>query len=102
MAAEIADVTNLDRQVLARLPLDIESAVDGIGQFVGAIVGSEGEQRSPGADGRCIRKIVRNVGRVTARTRSQRAAPGIGERIAGSWVAGGDVARIQERCAALL
>ena len=102
MAAEIADVANLDCQVLARLPLDIESAVDGIGQFVGAIVGSKGEQRSPGGDRRCIRQKVRNVGGIAGRARSQRAAPGIGERVAGGWVAGGDEALIQERRAALL
>ncbi len=59
MAAEIADVANFDCQVLARLPLDVESVVDGVGQFVGAIVGGKGEQRRPCdacllRSGRCI------------------------------------------------
>ena len=41
MAAEVADVANFDCQVVARLPLDVEGVVEGVGQLVGAVVDAE-------------------------------------------------------------
>ena len=45
MASEIADVADVNGQVVARLPLNIESLIDGVGQLVGAIVDAKGKQR---------------------------------------------------------
>ena len=62
MTAQVADVTDLDRQVVARLPLNIERVIDGVGQFVGTVVSGKGEKlraiddcrlRSAGTD-RCL------------------------------------------------
>ena len=38
VAAEVADVAKLDGQVVARLPLDVQRVVIGVGQLVGAVV----------------------------------------------------------------
>ena len=43
MAAEIADVADLDGEVAARLPLNVQSLVHGVRQFVGAVVIGERE-----------------------------------------------------------
>src|SRR5579863_8808349 len=41
MAAEVADVADVDSEIVARLPLNIESLVHRIGQFVGPVVDGE-------------------------------------------------------------
>ena len=42
--AEVANITDFDGQIIPRLPLKIERVVDGVGQFVGAVVGGKREQ----------------------------------------------------------
>src|SRR5260370_41571438 len=42
MAAEIADVSDLESEVATRLPLDIERMIDRVGEFVGSVVIGEG------------------------------------------------------------
>ena len=76
MAAEIADVADGDGEIVAGLPLNVESLVHSVGKFVGAIVVGEGEKlrahfRLPRHwGGRCWRGLP--VGR-----RLQRRAPRI-------------------------
>ncbi len=41
VAAEIADIADFDGEVVARLPLDVERVVEGVGQLVGAVVDAE-------------------------------------------------------------
>src|SRR5579862_53159 len=43
VAAKIADVTDVDDQIVARLPLNVESLIHRIRQFVGTVVVGEGE-----------------------------------------------------------
>ena len=43
MAAEIADVANVDSEVVTRLPLNVERLVERVGELVGAVVIAEGE-----------------------------------------------------------
>src|SRR6266481_3217029 len=43
MAAEVADVADLDGEIFTGLPLNIEGVVDGVRQFVGAVIDSEWE-----------------------------------------------------------
>ena len=45
MTSEIAHVANFDREVLTRLPLNVERLVESIREFVGTVVIGEGEQR---------------------------------------------------------
>ena len=45
MTAEIADVADLDGQIVTRLPLNVERLVQRVRQFVGAVVVGEREQR---------------------------------------------------------
>ena len=41
VTAEVADVAQFDGEIVARLPLDVERVVDGVGQLVGAVVDAE-------------------------------------------------------------
>src|SRR5579864_8821801 len=41
MSSKISDVTDVDCEIVARLPLDVERLVHGIGELVGAVVVSE-------------------------------------------------------------
>ena len=41
MASEVADITEFNSQVVARLPLNIQRVVIGVGQLVGAIVNTQ-------------------------------------------------------------
>ena len=45
VAAEVADVSDLDGEIVTRLPLKVERVIDGVGQLVGAVIGGEGEER---------------------------------------------------------
>ncbi len=45
VAAEVADVADFDQEIAARLPLDVESLIHGVGKFVFAVVIGEGEER---------------------------------------------------------
>src|ERR1700728_2978739 len=48
MAAQIADVSNVDREVFAGLPLNVQCLIHRVGELAGAVVISEREQRYPG------------------------------------------------------
>ena len=41
MAAHIAHIAQFDGQIVARLPLDVERVVEGVGQLVLAVVDAE-------------------------------------------------------------
>ena len=45
MAAQVADVADIDGQVVARLPLNIERLVHRVGKLVVAVVDRKGEER---------------------------------------------------------
>ena len=42
MASEVSHIAQFDGEIIARLPLEVEGVVDGVGQFVGAVVNAEG------------------------------------------------------------
>ena len=44
MAAQIAHVTDLDHEIVARLVLDIQREVHAVGQFVGPVVDAENKR----------------------------------------------------------
>ncbi len=44
VAAKVADVSDLDSQIVAWLPLNVERVVDGVRQLVGAVIGGKGEE----------------------------------------------------------
>ena len=44
VSPKISDVANLNRQVLARLPLNVQGVVDRVGQFIGWIVDTKREE----------------------------------------------------------
>jgi len=47
MAAKIPDVSDLDHQVVTRLPLDIQRLIHRIGKLVRPVVIGEGKKRDP-------------------------------------------------------
>ena len=47
VAAQIADIAELDGQVVARLPLNIQRVVDGVRQLVGAVVNAQRDRLPP-------------------------------------------------------
>ncbi len=102
MAAEVADVAELDGEVVARLPLDVEGVVDGVGQLVGAVVDAERDRlavvdQSGSAivvvdDAVGVGKVVGEVGGlgVVRDAVLQGRAVGVGEVSSrGCWGAGG-------------
>ena len=44
MTAQVADIADLDHQVVAWLVLEVQREVDAIGQFVGAVVDAKGKR----------------------------------------------------------
>ncbi len=43
MAAEISDIANVNRQVVPRLPLNVQRLIHRVGELVGAVVIGEGK-----------------------------------------------------------
>ena len=78
MAAQIAHVSKLEGEIVPRLPFDVESVIEGVGQFVGAVVNAK-------RYGPAIIQNVARVGQVVRKIRSfgvvgrgkQRSAIGI-------------------------
>src|ERR1700733_12341564 len=62
MAAEVANVSYLDGEVMARLPLDIKGVVDGVRQLVVLSVIGEGKHLRTVLDLRRCGEVVRNIG----------------------------------------
>ncbi len=58
MPAAIADEADLDRQIVARLPLDVKSVVEGVRQLVGAVVYAQRNGLSVVEDTCCVGQIV--------------------------------------------
>src|SRR5215472_13332386 len=65
MTAEVADVSDLEGEVFARLPLDVERVVVGVGKFVGAVVDAE-------RDGLAIVLDLGDVGEIFVEVRGLR------------------------------
>ncbi len=78
MASKIADVADLNGEVVARLPLDVEDLVQSVGKLVLPIVVREGEQRRSGLDGGRIRESDR--GGIPGGRGTKSRSPGIVER----------------------
>ncbi len=80
MTADVADVADIDREVVARLPLNIQRVVEGIRQLVRAIVDAERDGLTVIVDGRKVGQIVAQVGGFGVRaeldsTPSRRGSP---------------------------
>src|SRR5207302_6908650 len=60
--AEVADVADFDGEVVARLPLDVERVVVGVGQLVGAVIDAERDGLAALVDGGEVGQIVAEVG----------------------------------------
>jgi hypothetical protein len=58
MTPEIADVSDVDRYIIARLPLDVEGVVDAVRQLVRAVICGEGEQVSSVLNVRYARRYL--------------------------------------------
>ena len=64
VTSEVAHVTDFNGEIVARLPLDIERVVDGVGKLVGPIVSSKGNRlplRIPAAipcRDSCMRQVI--------------------------------------------
>ena len=41
MTAHVAHVANIDGEIIARLPLNVQCVVEGVGQLVGAVIDAE-------------------------------------------------------------
>ena len=44
MAAQIADVSDIDGKIISRLPLDVQGVVDRVRKFVFSIIDGEGKE----------------------------------------------------------
>src|SRR5262249_24660247 len=67
VASEVADISDLNRQISSRLPLNIEGVVNGVGQLIGAIIGCEREQLLTTNDSGGVRQEICNIRRVPSR-----------------------------------
>src|SRR5882757_9720128 len=66
VTAKVADVSELDGEVIARLPLDVQGVVDGVGQLVVLGVVGEGEHLRAVGDLSGCRKVIGDVGCLTS------------------------------------
>ena len=90
--AKVADITDLDGQIVSRLPLKIERVIDGIGQLVGAVISGEGKELLPVQDsclysdsGRSrVWQVIVDVHRIACRSGTQSRAPRAGEIVVGN------------------
>src|ERR1700722_6000732 len=101
-AAKVADVSDFDRKIVSRLPLDIERVVDGVGKLIGTVVSGEGKQLRTTRNGGLVWKVLRDVGGIAAGSRAQHRSPRICQRVhlasARIGIAGGNVAKIESFC----
>lgn len=75
MPAEVADIADLDGQIIARLPLDVQRVVDAVGKLVVAIVEGEREKRRAINDLGRGGKVIEDVRGIAGGRRLQLAAP---------------------------
>src|SRR5580698_4900916 len=61
VTAEIPDIADVNREIVPRLPLNIERFVERIGQLIIAVVNTEGEERSAGDDRVSVWQQLRDV-----------------------------------------
>src|SRR5579862_1924411 len=96
MAAQIADVADIDGQIIARLPLKVERFIHRIGQLVGAIINSKRKEWSAREDRIPVWQELRDVRGISCRRGPQSRAPWIRKRsaIRRVWVAGGNKALV--------
>src|SRR5713226_10761879 len=80
MAPEIADVTDGDREILARLPLNVERLVHGVGKLIPPVVIREREKLRAVGDGLSVRQV--NLRWIAARRTLAIEPPGVRERAA--------------------
>ena len=78
MTAEIADVADIDGEVVSGLPLNVKSLVHRVRERIGAIIGGEREQREATLDFGRIRQMkgCRIAGRRNGRRRTKRILEG--------------------------
>src|SRR5882762_710608 len=91
MAPEIADITDSDRKILARLPLNVESLVHGVRKLIRPVVIRKREELRAVRDGLGVRQV--NLRWIAARRSLEIETIGVGERAA-VWIRGGCLPRV--------
>src|SRR5579864_59597 len=94
MPSEIANISDFDREVAPRLPLNIERVIDGVRQFIRAVVGRKRKQLRRGETlyrGR-VRQEFGYIGGIPGWCRLQCCSPGIGKTL---WATSRDEAQIR-------
>src|SRR5208337_2876535 len=71
---QVADVADLNQEVVARLPLNVQGVVDGVGQLVLAVINRNGKKRKPSFYPRYCGQIIDDICRI-ARWRRLRLVP---------------------------
>ena len=94
MAAAVADVAEVDGEVVAGLPLDVEGEVFGVGELVVDVVGAEGKGLGAVDDAGGVGEVFAEVGGVAGGRGGGGGAEGVGELGAGGRSDGDDEGRL--------
>ena len=95
VAAQVADVSDFDGEIVTRLPLDVERVIDGVGELVGTVISGKREERLAVDNGCFVGQVLIDACWIATGSRPEGRSPGVGKWVNRTRGASGYVPQVQ-------